>query len=182
MSRFDVMIGRARIKSTQKQIRISYKGKTIKLIKRKVKAFFIKLAIFVICLHILGQILDKAWEKIDYQLDVLSMNKEQCHQVAELLTAHNLNAEPDKDGKWCNDYSKIESLSKNNIYGFYHFCGYGETENVLKTLGYTSWNNFLVREGYYDASGSPSFEVWENYAESNLVEEQREALENGRRH
>ena len=78
MSRMDVMIGNARIKSTKSQIRISYNGETIKLNKRKIKSFFLKLAAFVICLNIAGKIIDAAWEKIDYQLDVVSMRKEQC--------------------------------------------------------------------------------------------------------
>ena len=182
MSRIDVMIGRARIKSTKSQIRISYNGETIRLNKKKIKSFFIKLAAFVICLNIAGKVIDKTWEKIDYQLDVASMRKEQCIEMEELLSSHNLNTEPGTDGNWCNDYSCIEGLSKDDIYGFYYYCGYDETEKVLQELGYASWSNFLVREGYYDAGGAPSFEVWENYAEAGLVAEQREALENGRKY
>lgn len=179
MSRIDVMIGRARIKSTQSQIRISYKGETIKLNKRKLKKFFLKLALFAISVNIVGMLVDKAWEKIDYQRDVMSMRKQECVQTEMMLSSNKLNTEPRDDGNWCNDYSNIEDLSKDDIYGFYHYCGYQETEKVLKELGYTSWGNFLVREGYYDNSGAPSFEVWENYAEANLVKEQ-ETLENGR--
>lgn len=182
MSRIDVMIGRARVKSTKSQIRISYKGETIKLNKKKLKIFFVKAAAFVICLNIAGTILDKAWEKVEYQLDVLSMRKEQCIETEELLSANNLNLEPGEDGDWCNDYSNIDDLSKDDIYGFYYYCGYDETENVLKELGYSSWRNFLIREGYYGPDGRPSFEVWENYAEYELVTEKREALENGRKY
>lgn len=182
MSRIDVMIGNARIKSTKSQIRISYNGEIIRLNKKKLKSFFIKAAVFVICLNIAGKVIDKAWEKIDYQLDVVSMRKEQCIETETLLSSHNLNIEPSEDGNWCNDYSNIDGLSKDDIYGFYHYCGYQETEKVLKELGYISWNNFLTREGYYDAYGAPSFEVWENYVEAELVEEQREALENGRQY
>jgi len=182
MSRIDVMIGKARVKSTKSQIRISYKGETIKLSKRKIKVFFLKLAAFFICLHVIGVLTDKAWEKIDYQIDVVSARKQVCVETENLLSSNNLNTEPGKDGNWCNDYSDIEGLSKNDIYGFYNYCGYKETEKVLKQLGYFSWENFLIRNGYYDNSGAPSFEVWENYAEAESVEQlkEQEALENGR--
>ena len=182
MSRIDVMIGNARIKSTKSQVRISYNSETIKLSKKKLKSFFIKAAVFVICLNIAGKLIDKTWGKIDYQLDVMSVRQEQCIETETLLTSHNLNIEPGEDGNWCNDYSSVEGLSKDDIYGFYHYCGYAETEKVLRELGYASWNNFLVREGYYDESGAPSLEVWENYAEADLVGEQREALKNGRKY
>ena len=181
MSRIDVIIGNARIKSTKSQIRITYNGDTIKLSKKKIKRFFVKAAVFVICLNIAGKVIDKTWEVIDYQLDVLSMRKEQCIETEQLLLSHNLNVEPGEDGNWCNDYSNIDGLSKDDIYGFYHYCGYSETEKVLKELGYTSWTNFLTHGGYYDCYGAPNLGVWENYAESELIE-QREALENGKQH
>jgi len=179
---FDKMIGRARIKSTKSQIRISYNGETIKLNKKKLKKFFLRLAAFAICLNIAGKIIDTTWDKISYQVDVMNVRKEQCIQIEDLLSANDLNIEPSEDGLWCNDYSKLEGLSKDDIYGFYYYCGYDETEKVLKQLGYNSWDNFLTREGYCDAGGAPSFRVWENYAEAELVKEQREGLENGRKY
>lgn len=182
MSRIDVMLGNARIKSTKSQIRISYNGETIKLSKRKLKKFFLGLATFLISINIVGRIADGIVEKVDYQLDVMSMRQEKCIEMEHLLSSHNLNTEPSDGNNWCNDYSNIEGLSKDDIYGFYYYCGYQETENVLKELGYTSWSNFLVREGYYDAGGAPSFSVWENYAEHDLVTERNEALKNGRKY
>ena len=180
MSRFDVMIGNARVKSTKSQIRISYNGETIKLNKRKLKRFFLKLAAFVICLNIVGKVADAAWEKIDYQHDVIVMRNVECIETEDLLLRSGLHTEPLDDGEWHNNYSNIDGLSKDDIYGFYHYCGPKETEKVLQALGYDSWKNFCSMEGYFD-NGFPSVEVWENYAEYDKVEEHREELENVRR-
>lgn len=177
---FDKMIGNARIKSTRKNIKISYNGETIKLSKRKLKRLFVKVAASVIVLIFLGNIGAVTAEKISYHLDVLSVRSKESKETEKMLIDNNLNTGPSENGDWCNDYSKIKGLSEDDIYGFYHYCGYEETEEVLKALGYTSWDNYLSRNGYFVREVVPSVEVWENYVEHELVTERREALENGR--
>lgn len=177
---FDTMIGNARIKSTRKNIKISYNGETIRLSKRKLKKLFVKIAASVIALSFLGHIAALTVEKIAYYLEVFSVRTEQSKEAEELLKSNNLNVKASENGDWCNDYSKVKGLSEDDIYGFYHYFGYEETEEVIKALGYTSWDNYLSVNGYFVREVIPSVEVWENYVEYELVTERREALENDR--
>ena len=167
------IIGNARIKS-------SYKGDTVRLSKRKVKRGLVRAAAAIIALVFLGQIGAATAEKIGYYLEVLSVREEEKKEVEELLLANNLNTEPTGDGSWCNDYSKVKGLSEDDLYGFYYYCGYEETEEVIKALGYTSWDNYLSRNGYFVREVIPSLEVWENHVEYELVTERKEGLKNDR--
>ena len=177
---FETRIGKAKIKSVGKHIKISYNGETIKLNKRKLKKLFIKVATVCICIHFFGHALDYTIEKIDYLFDVVSVRAEESRQAEQNLLVHNLNTEPNENGQWNNDYSKLNRVSKEDLYGILNYCGYSEAENVLKSLGYSSWHNYLAKNGYYDSEGRPSLQVWENYMESNLVTQRNEAKQNGR--
>jgi len=177
---FDKRIGNARIKSTKQHIKISYQGDTINLSKRKLKKFFVKAATFCILINLVGQALDTTVENVNYLFDVVSVRTEESKDAEQILLAYNLNTEPNENGDWGNDYSVIKNISREDVYGLLNYCGYAETENVLKSLGYSSWNNYLEKNGYYDSTGRPNLGVWENYVESELVAERNGAKQNDR--
>lgn len=177
---FDKRIGNARIKSTKKHIKITYQGETVKLNKKKLKKHFLAAAALCICIHFGGHALDNAVEKVDYLFDVVSVRAEESRDAEHNLLMHHLNTEPNENGDWDNDYSKLNYVSKEDLYGILNYCGYSEAENVLKSLGYSSWHNYLAKNGYYDSEGRPSLQVWENYMESNLVAQRNEVKQNDR--
>jgi len=177
---FETRIGKARLKSTKKNIKISYQGETVKISKKKLKKHFLAVAALCICIHFGGHALDDAVEKVDYLFNVVSVRAEESRQAEHTLLAHNLNTEPNENGDWNNDYSRLKNVSKEDLYGILNYCGYSEAENVLKSLGYYSWHNYLAKNGYYDSEGRPSLGVWENYVESQLVAERNEVKQNDR--
>ena len=172
---FQTRIGKAKIKSVGPHVKITYEGETIKLNKRKLKQFFVKVAAFCICIHFVGHALDDAVEKVDYMFDVVAVRMEESKDGERFLKTHNLNTEPNKDGKWGNDYSTIDNISRSDIYSLLRYCGRTETEKILKSMGYASWRQYLAQNGYYDENGEPSMRVWENYMEYQLVNERNEA-------
>lgn len=181
---FETVIANARIKSTRSQIKITYNNETIRLNKRKLKKFFLKVATFCICIHFVGHALeytlDSAKEKVDYLFDVAAVRVEESKDAEKLLLSYDLNTEPNKNNDWCNDYSVMKDLTKIDIYGLCRYCGREETEKVLATMGYYSWNHYLKLNGYVDQHGNPSTRVWENYMEARLVNERNEAKQNDR--
>lgn len=176
---FETRIGKAKIKSVGPHVKVTYNGETIRLSKKKLRIGFVAAVASIICLIAMCKVADKAFDEIEQQIEIVCVRNQECEDAENLLEAYNLNTKPVEKGVWNNDYSCIEGLSEDDLYGFYHHCGYDETENVLKALGYDSWRTFLVRNGYVDKAGAPSVEVWENYAEAELLEE-REASKNDR--
>lgn len=180
MQRIDAIRENARKKSVKPYVKIKYNGEVIKLSKKKMKNLALKSAIVVISLTALMKIGPSVYEKIDYALDVKEVSNTKAEEARDLLIKYDLNDEPKYDNLWFNDYSKITELSTDDLYGFYQYFGYSETEKVLGALGYNSWYNYLSKNGYYDNQGYPSVEVWENYEESDLVNEKRGVHKDGK--
>lgn len=54
---------------------------------------------------------------------------------------------PGPDGSWDQNYYLLKEM---DVLGLYALMGKDETEKVLKTMGYTGWEDFLTQEGYAD--------------------------------
>lgn len=179
MNRVENVYSNARNKSTKKYIKISYKGETIKVNKKKLKQLAIKAAVSVIVLIAIFKMGAAAVEKIDHALDVRRISTYQAMEANSILAENDLHVVP-FEGEWNNNYCQIKDLSEQDLYGFVKYCGYAEAEKVLGALGYESWNNYLSMKGYFDKDGKPSRLVWENYEETRLINEEKGAKENGR--
>lgn len=180
MNRPEKIYENARKKSVKPYIKFTYKGQKYRLDKRILKSLLKKTAITVILIASLIKLTPAVVDKVSYALDVKNIALEQSFEANELLAENDLNVVP-IDGKWNNDYYKIKGLSEKDLYGFCKYCGYDEAENVVKAIGYNSWDNYLSMKGYFDEDGNPSIRVWENYEEYRLVSE-KEAKKNERIH
>lgn len=165
----DKIYENTRRKSVKPYVKITYKGETIKLSKKKLKKLTLKSALVTISLIALFKMAPTTYDKINYALDVKNIATEYSMEANSLLVENNLHVVPQEDGYWGNDYYKIPNLSEKDLYGFVKYCGYEEAENIVKALGYESWDNFLSMKGYFDKNGNPSIAVWENYEEARLV-------------
>lgn len=179
MNRVESVYENARKKSTKKYIKISYKGETIRLSKKKLKQFLVKAAVSVIVLVAVFKMGGVMVDKIDHALDVKRISTNQAMEANSLLAENDLNVVPQGDS-WRNDYCQIKDLSEKDLYGFVQYCGYAEAENVVRALGYDSWDNYLSMKGYFNKEGQPSRVVWENYEEARIINEEKGAKENGR--
>src|SRR5574344_1471083 len=110
--------------------------------------------------------------KVGYQIDVKNASLEESFDANGMLADADLFVVPDYETKeWNNDYTKLEGLSEDDLYGFSCYLGYNEAEKVVQALGYKSWDNYFAMKGYVDKEGKPSREVWTNYAEAAAVRE-----------
>jgi len=180
MERMDTIYKNAKNKSVKPYIKVTYKGQTAKLSKKKLKKAASNAILTVIVLTAAIKIAPHAYDKINHQLDVKDMALEQSSIVTELLVDADLNTSIQQNGTWGNDYSKINGLSEEHLYGFNNYLGHNETEKIIRTLGYDSWDNYLVMNGYLDKYGNPSVQVWENYEEARLVNQMNEVKEDGK--
>lgn len=111
-------------------------------------------------------------DKLTYHAYVTTVSREESIEAGTMLSEAGLNVVPQDDyGNWFNNYDKLENVTEDDLYGFYCYFGKAETENVVKRLGYSNWDNFLSMNGYFDENGTPSIEVWLNYQEKAKVDE-----------
>ncbi len=54
----------------------------------------------------------------------------------------------------------VPELSEENISGFYQLLGKAESEKLVQLLGYSDWNDYLVKHNYIGSDGKPSFDQW----------------------
>lgn len=170
----------ARKKSVDPYIRITIDGENYKISKRKLKQLPRKLVTYAIIAVMAFKVIGFTADKVDHYFETRDIAIEQSMEANSLLAQNDLNCVPVEDGYWRNDYSKIKGLDETDLYGFYQYCGYNESEEVVRALGYESWENYLSMKGYVDKHGQPSVAVWENYEEARLINEKREAKENGK--
>lgn len=179
MSRSDKIYENARKKSVGSYIAISYNGETVKISTRKLKRLAKRAAALTIAIVALCKVTPTAVNKVSHYFDARDVAIESSFDANSLLVENNLSVVP-IDDEWRNDYSKIKGLSENDLYGMYNYLGYEESEEVVRALGYDSWENYLSMKGYFDSNGKPSIYVWKNYEESRLITEKKEVQKDGR--
>lgn len=179
MSRSDRVYENAKRKSVGSYIAISYNGETVKISTRKLKKLAVKAAALTIAVVALCKVTPAAVNKVSHYFETRDIALESCFDANSLLAENNLYVVP-VDDEWRNDYSKIKGLSENDLYGMYNYLGYNEAEEVVRALGYESWDNYLSMKGYFDSKGNPSIQVWKNYEESRLIAEKKEVQKDGR--
>lgn len=59
------------------------------------------------------------------------------------------------------EYKQIKDLNDDNLLGYYELLGKDETEKIIKALGYSDWDDYLIKNNYTDSSGNPDFDKWE---------------------
>ena len=58
------------------------------------------------------------------------------------------------------DYQRISEMDDSYLYGFYSIADRESFEEMLKGLGYTDLDDFLVQNGYIKQSGKPDATLW----------------------
>lgn len=137
-------------------------------------------AIVLACITALS-VAPSVYNEISYNHDSREVIEQVSMDASLKLSSSGLFVVPDPASKeWKNDYSKIENLSEDDLYGMFKYLGTSESEKVVQALGYTGWDNYLSMNGYFNVDGEPSIIVYDNMMESKLVREYRDGKENGK--
>lgn len=77
------------------------------------------------------------------------------------------------------DYSKIEELNESYIYGFYNFTDFKTLDEVCISLGYSNFQDYLIKNSYVDEMGNVDLIKWENEQLIQMVNYMSELVKKG---
>lgn len=60
------------------------------------------------------------------------------------------------------DYSEVKELDESYIYGIYNFADSKTIDEVCISLGYSNFQDYLMKKGYVDELGNVDLIKWEN--------------------
>lgn len=58
-------------------------------------------------------------------------------------------------------YKNIQDLNEDDLIGYYKVLGQEESNKILNLLGYSGWNDYLIKHGFVDKNGQPDIKIWE---------------------
>lgn len=76
------------------------------------------------------------------------------------------------------DYKKIDKLDESYLFGFYRATNQSTFSEILITLGYSSLDDFLLKNNYVDENGNPSVNEWMTYELNSTAKIMYESEEN----
>ena len=154
------------------------RNRKINVLKQKMNMKTV--AVILACITAIS-VAPSIYNEINYNGDSREVIEQVSMDASLKLSEAGLFVVPDPISKeWRNDYSKINDLSEDDLYGMFKYLGATESEKIVKELGYTGWDNYLSMHGYFDKDGNPSIIVYDNMMESELIKEYRDGKENGR--
>lgn len=98
-------------------------------------------------------------EKYGYSKQLANdYNREFKYEAKDIMEKYNL--DPTASHTVIEYAVLVPELSEENISGFYQLLGQEESEKLVQLLGYSDWNDYLIKHNYVDNNGNPSFDKW----------------------
>ena len=87
----------------------------------------------------------------------IELNSTYIYEAEDIYQKYNLSTYEEYTVE---QYKAIPDINEDNLIGFHEMLSKKEFEKVVQSLGYESFDDFLVKNGYTDSSGKPSPYKW----------------------